>query len=405
MNDPAMQARSGDTLWVLVFSSAGHLLVHLCIAFYFVIVLALEADWGLPYHELIGLWTLGALMIGIAALPAGLVGDRLGAPATMVVFFLGMGACSVGAGTSETAIEMFLWLTGVGTFAAIYHPVCIPWLVRSARRGQGKALAFNGIFGSLGGAAAGISAGWLIDISGWRAAFMVPGTICLAVGVALLACILRGNISDAATRTGGTATGSDRRTLAVVFGLLTITMFLAGMIYYSTQTALPKLFELRHGGLVRDGTFGIGVMVACVYTVAAFMQLIGGQLADRYPLKTVYAGAILTQLPLLVLAAGSNGLTLVIIAILMVSANAAALPAENMLLARYTPANHHGLAFGAKFVLAFGAAPLAVQLVAFVQGATGEFYWLFLALSGFSLVALLAALLLPRSGNVAVQTI
>jgi MFS family permease len=145
-------------------------------------------------------------------------------------------------------------------------------------------------------------------------------------------------------------------------------------------------------------------MVACVYAAAGFMQLIGGQLADRHALKNVYVGALLVQVPLLAAAAASEGLALMLVAILMVSANAAALPAENMLLARYTPANRHGLAFGAKFVLAFGAAPLAVQLVSFVQGRTGEFHVLFIALSAFSLIALVAALLLPRAEPAVAQT-
>jgi MFS family permease len=79
-----------------LFSSVGHLLNHVFIAFYFVIVLALEVDWQLPYHELLELWTIGALMVGVAALPAGLLGDRIGAPAMMVVYFAGMGPCAVG---------------------------------------------------------------------------------------------------------------------------------------------------------------------------------------------------------------------------------------------------------------------------------------------------------------------
>ena len=40
-------------------------------AFYFVIALSLEADWGLPNHELVKLWALGSLLVGLAALPAG----------------------------------------------------------------------------------------------------------------------------------------------------------------------------------------------------------------------------------------------------------------------------------------------------------------------------------------------
>ena len=382
---------------ILFFSSLGHLLNHVCIAFYFVIVLALEADWRLPYHELIELWTLGALMVGLGALPAGLLGDRIGAPAMMVIYFLGLGGCSIGAGTANSTWAMLIWLTGIGAFAAIYHPVCIPWLVRNSNRAKGKTLAFNGIFGSLGGAAAGITAGWLIYFSGWRAAFIVPGIICLMLGTALLIYIWRGVVGDRKEVTDQPKHGADGRQLVVVFGVLTITMFLAGMIYYSTQTALPKLFELRNDGFVGSGTFGIGILVAAVYTVAAFMQLVGGELADRYPLKYVYVGAIVIEIPLLALAAGSSGVSLLIVAILMVSANASALPAENMLLAKYTPAHHHGLAFGVKFVLAFGAAPLAVQLVSYVQGNTGEFYWLFVILSIFAGVAFLAAAMLPRA--------
>ncbi len=70
---PAMRERSAHL--PLVFSSLGHCYMHLFTAFYFIIVLALEEAWALPYHELIELWTLGSLMVGLAALPAGWLGD------------------------------------------------------------------------------------------------------------------------------------------------------------------------------------------------------------------------------------------------------------------------------------------------------------------------------------------
>ena len=79
-----------------------------------------------------------------------------------------------------------------------------------------------------------------------------------------------------------------------------------------------------------------------------------------------------------------------------VMAGVGALPAENMLLARYTPQSRHGLVFGIKFVLASGAAPLAVQLVAIVSGRTGDFFWVYALLAAFALVATCVALLLPR---------
>jgi hypothetical protein len=70
-------------------------------------------------------------------------------------------------------------------------------------------------------------------------------------------------------------------------------------------------------------------------------------------------------------------------------------PAENELLARFTPARHRGLAYGAKFVLAFGAGPAAVQFAAWTYDATGRFDDLLFALTALAAVAVLAALMLP----------
>jgi hypothetical protein len=55
------------------------------------------------------------------------------------------------------------------------------------------------------------------------------------------------------------------------------------------------------------------------------------------------------------------------------------------------------LAFGIKFVLSFGAAPFAVQLVAIVSGRTGGFYWVYAALTGVALLAFAAATFLPST--------
>ena len=70
-------------------------------------------------------------------------------------------------------------------------------------------------------------------------------------------------------------------------------------------------------------------------------------------------------------------------------------PVENILIARYTPSRYHGLGFGAKFVVALGAAPLAIMLIAWVRTATGSLDLLFLCLAGVAVVITLVATLLP----------
>ncbi len=312
----------------------------------------------------------------------------------MAVFFVGLGACTVLAGFAGTPRALMLALAGMGLFAAIYHPVGIPWLIRHSGSRCGKILAVNGIFGSLGAALAGVVAGGLIDLAGWRTAFVVPGVLCAGTGVWLVIASRRDGAADANSHTQHHAQPSQHEMLRV-FCILLFTMFCGGIIYHCVQTALPKLFEIRVASLAGMGALGVGSLVAVVYTAAGAMQLLGGHLADRYPLRRVYVIAFLAQAPLLWMLGAAAGLPLVVLSTLTVMAGIGALPAENMLLARYTPARRHGVVFGLKFVLAFGAAPVAVQLVSMLTRHTHGFQWLFLTLCALSSAILVAALLLP----------
>ena len=377
----------------LVFSCLGHAYMHLFTAFYFVIVLALEIDWRLPYHELIELWTIGALLVGLCALPAGWLGDRWSAPGMMVVFFVGLGLSSILCGFMDGPEALLLGLASIGLFSSIYHPVGIAWLVRSAKK-RGKALGINGIFGSIGVAMAGLTAGALIDGYGWRAAFFVPGAISVLTGLALFACLRLKLVSDAPAGIGSGPKPS-RTEMLRAFAILVFTMLAIGLVFHSTQSALPKVFDLRLREIAGEGIFGIGAIVAGVYLLGGVMQVIGGYLADRYPLKPIYLMALAVQVPVLAGLAAFAGLPLIMVAVLTVMLSTAALPAENMLLARFTPERHHSLAFGVKFVLAFAIAPVALALVALVQERTGEFIWLFWVLAGVTLLAGLAAAMLP----------
>jgi MFS family permease len=367
--------------------------MHLFTAFYFVIVLALERDWALPYHELIKLWTLGSLLVGLGALPAGWLGDRWSAAGMMVVFFIGMGAAGIVCGLVEGPVAMLLGLGAIGLFSSIYHPVGIAWLVRNAKQ-RGKALGINGIFGSVGVAASGLVAGALIDLYGWRAAFILPGVVSLITGLALLVCLRLGLVGQGVTVASKEAPPG-RGDMVRAFMVLLLTMLVMGIVFQATQAAMPKVFDLRLRDIAGDGAFGIGVIVALVYTAGGIMQLAGGHMADKYPLKPIYIGAFLFQIPVMAAFALLGGIPLIGVAMLAVLLSTAALPAENMLLARFTPAKHHGLAYGIKFVLAFGTAPLALMLVSAIQERTGEFAWLFIILASLAGLATVVAVMLP----------
>jgi len=394
---------AGSSRLSLVFSSLGHGYMHLFSVYFYLVVLPLEREWRLPYSDLIELWTIGSLLIGALALPIGWIADRWSATGMMIVFFVGLGGAAVACGLAPSPYWLWVGLCLLGAFAAIYHPVGLPWLVRTSRS-RGKALGINGIFGSVGVAAAGLVAGSLIDLAGWRVAFVVPGAVAIVTGLVMWGFVRAGLVTDGAPAGAPADAPASRGDRRRAFGVLLVTMFGGAIIYQSTLAVLPKLFEVRLGGLVGHGAFGVGALVAVAYGLAGLSQIAAGHLADRYPLKRVYVIAIACQAPLLWAAAHAGGLPLVPIATLMIIANTASLPAENILLAETAP-RRQSAAFGVKFVLSFGAAPLAIRIVGFATEHASGLFWLFAGLAVTAAAVTLAALFLPSRERVAASAL
>jgi hypothetical protein len=188
------------------------------------------------------------------------------------------------------------------------------------------------------------------------------------------------------------------------FFVLSVTMLGSGLIAQALTVAMPKLFQERLTDLTDGTAFGVGGFVTLVYVITGASQVIGGWCADRYPLKWVYVIAWLVQVPLFVLTAGTANVPLLVLVTAIQLAGICAVPAENSLLARYTPAKWRATAYGAKFVLSLGVSSAAVPLVGFVHDGTGGFFWLFAVLAAVSAATGLTALLLPseaRSGSAA----
>ena len=377
----------------LAFSCLGHAYSHLFAPIFYVVVLTLEHEFALTHGSAVALIVLGNVLYGVAAPFAGWLGDRWSTTGMVGLFFLGTGAGMAATGLARSPLEIAIGLAITGLFASIYHPVGIAWLVRNARS-WGKALGINGVFGGIGPAVAALSAGALIDLAGWRAAFIVPGLIVLATGFAFCVLRWRGLIVD--TRVDRRPTPESRHgDIVRAFLVLSLTMLCSGLIYQATQPALPKLFAERVGTLLQGGVLGVSMLVALVYVVSGGLQVLAGHLADRFPMKLVYVVCFALQVPLLMLAGSLGGGPLMAVAMLMVSINVGALPAENGLVARYSPANRRGLAFGLKFILAFGLSGFGVQLEGAFYDRTGGFAALFVVLAAIAAVGFAAACLLP----------
>jgi MFS family permease len=379
--------------WSLIFANIGHAYAHLFMLIYPTVVLVLDTEFGLSYSQLLTLAFPGFVLFGALALPAGWLGDRWSALGMMAVFFIGTGVSSVLTGFAQTPWQLGAGLAAIGAFAAIYHPVGLAWIVRVAFR-RGKALGFNGLIGGIGIASAPLVAGSFAELMTWRAAFIIPGLIGIATGLAFIYLVKTGLLVVPATDRKIEAEPA-RRDRVRVFMVLAVTVLFGGLIYQSLAVAMPKVFADGMKGITQGTVIGVGGMVTLVYLFGGLAQIVGGHMADRYPLKNVYLVSYILLAPVLFIAAGTEELALLLAALAVVFINVGSLPAENTLMARYAPGRWRNTVFGAKFVLTLGVSALGVPLVAFIYGLGQGFHALFVALSGVAVVVAVAAVFLP----------
>jgi len=105
------------------------------------------------------------------------------------------------------------------------------------------------------------------------------------------------------------------------------------------------------------------------------------------------------QIPCYLAIAYFSGFPLIFVCLAAAMFNSSILPAENILLSRFTPERHHGLIYGCKFIIAFSSGPLAVFAVAKIYQMTLEFTNLFLISSAVMFVVFFLAIFLPFKEN------
>ena len=382
--------------YLVPFINIGHFLDHLVMLVFPTVVVALGREWGRPYSELLPLALGGFIAFGAFALPAGWLADHWSRYKMMAVFFFGIGASMIVTGFAQSAWQIGLGLTVIGMFAAIYHPVGIAMLVAAPEK-MGRALGWNGLWGNLGLAAAALIAGALMDFFGWRAAFFIPGAICLATGVAFLMLVPDPGPVKKKSKTIGLHV--DRATMLRIFGILLIATACGGVIFNSTTVAMPKVFDERLASLAQS-SFGIGALVAFVYTLAAFAQLAMGALIDRFELRRLMIGIALIQIPLLALAANLSGWAMLAAALAMMLAVFGQIPLNDVIVGKYVADEYRARVLSVRYVVSLGVAAVAVPLIAVLHRTEGGFRNVFLVLSALAAGMLLASLFFPSKSSI-----
>jgi MFS family permease len=392
----------------------GHFLDHLfTLIFATVAALALSREWGVGYGDLLAYATPGFFAFGLFALPAGWLADKWSREGMMCVFFFGVGLAAIVTGFAQTPLQIGIGLFVIGVFAAIYHPVGLA-IVTAKWKNTGMRIAVNGVWGNLGVASAALLTGYFIDHGGWRAAFMVPGAVAIAIGVAYV--VLRWPDLRAATTSGKTAAADARlpadykalllRISAIVF----VTAAVSSIIFQSTTFALPKIFDERMQGIasalaqwLKDAGLSsradiatmVGAFAFVVFAVASMAQLVVGSLLDRFGPAPVFMTVAAMQVAFFALMPGlHDGFALAVALGFMLGAFGQ-IPINDYMIGKMASGELRARVYGVRYVVSFTALAAALPLIAFVYERWG-FDTLFRILAAAAAVILVAVALLPR---------
>ena len=109
----------------------------------------------------------------------------------------------------------------------------------------------------------------------------------------------------------------------------------------------------------------------------------------------IYVSGILGQAILLFVVASTSNYLLIIFALMTVAFNSSILPAENVLLAKFSPEKYQGLVYGIKFIVSFAIAPIAVLLISKSYEMTSEFIYLYMGSGFIMILVFMMAISLP----------
>jgi len=346
-------------------------------------------------------------LVGLGALPSGVLADRLGSRRLVLACLVGMGGAFALVGAAPTlpllAGALLLW----GLAGSLYHPAGLALLSRGAKQ-RGTAFAYHGAAGNVGVAVGPLLAAVSLAVFGWRTVawlLVVPALAAALAGWRLEFDETAGSVARRADGGGdagdGGASGfgsgptdwrsflADTRLLFTGGFLLVFGMgVLYGVYYRGATTFLPDV--LAGFRLFDPVTVGGRTVEPSRYVYSGLLllggvgQYAGGKLVDRVPVEYALIGgyAALTAVALAFVPAAGAGLA----PLLAVAAGFGFFafmiaPVNQEAISAYSPAGVRGLSFGYSYTAIFGVGAVGSSLAGLVltHGSAGALFLLLAA--------------------------
>ena len=347
---------------VSLLLNVGHGVDHMFLLIFATAVASVAAEFGYANWTDLMPYSVGAFaLFGLGALPAGRLGDLWGRRVMMIIFFAGMGLAALLVSLTQNAWQLAAALALLGVFAAIYHPVGIPMLVQGVPN-PGAVIGLNGLAGNLGIAVAALVTGYLVKWIGWRAAFAIPGIVSIVCGI-VFAMVCPRETEAPARRKGGKAKVSLTPEMLVrAFAVMTAAAAVSTVLFNFTTNGNSQLLSQGFRGVIEDPAI-LGALLAVIYTIASFAQIVVGRLIDKVPFKPLQLWISVIQIPLLIFAAHTQDWWLFIALLAVMVFIFGSIPFTDAMIVRYVDDRLRSRVAGMRLTVAFGFSSGAVWLL------------------------------------------
>lgn len=364
---------------VLILTGVGHFSTHFFELMFPTLAVALALRTRAPLDEVLGWSFLGYLLFGLGALPAGLLGGRIGNRLLLVVGLFGLGVASLAASEAPDGRVLSFCLAAMGACASIYHPAGMSLISRTTAA-RGRASTVSGVFGNAAIALTPLITAVLCQRVGWQATYRLVGYV--MCGLAVACAFLR--IDERAVAPPPGPGPAQQRRSRLPLALLLVAAALAAITYRGSTLIMPGYLAARVSEL------GFGAATSLAYLLGIGGRYVGDFVADRHDQRRLYFACHALALPSLLLMSALYGMPLLGGAALFAFCSFAMQPIENSLFAQYMPVRWRATAFGGKSALTVGIGSLGVWIVKWAVAAGGLSFAL-LCLAGITALAVAAA--------------
>ena len=360
--NPSAPLTPGFPRIITLLLNIGHGIDHMFLLIFATAVASIAAEFGYANWTDLMPYSVGAFaLFGLGSLPAGRLGDVWGRRIMMIIFFIGIGTAALLTALVQNAWQLAAGLALIGAFAAIYHPVGIPMLVQNVPN-PGAVIGINGLAGNLGIAVAAVVTGFLVKWIGWRAAFAVPGVIAIACGIVFALACPREEHAPSKGKGGKAKVVLTPAMLVRAFAVMTAAAATSSILFNFTTNGNFELLSDSFRGVIEDPAV-LGVLLAVIYTIASFAQIVVGRLIDVMPFKPLQFWMSVAQVPLLIFAAYTQHWWMFFALMAVMIFIFGSIPFTDAMIVRYVDDRLRSRVAGMRLTVAFGISSLAVWLL------------------------------------------